>query len=77
MRQPNFPLPCEPSVVVVVVVVVVVLLLLLLLLPREPSVVAVDTDDMCRRVAALWCEVHDQSGHGSRPHNYPVKIHPH
>ena len=36
-------------------------------------VVVVDTDDMCRRVAALWCEVHDQSGHGSRPHNYSVK----
>ena len=61
MRQPNFALPCEPSVVAFNVV----------------DVVVVDTDDMCGRVAALWCEVHDQCGHGSRPHNYPVKIHPH
>ena len=36
-------------------------------------VVVVDTDDMCGRVAVLWCEVHDQCGYGNSPHNCTVK----
>ena len=32
---------------------------------------------LCRRVAAQWCEGHDQCGYGNSPHNYPIKLHLH